>query len=453
MTRTTPRPSAFVGIGLAVAVAASGMSFLSSSAEAAQADRPASSKVDQKSAKDQQQSRKTSKKKKKNLAPKARFSATQSQLRASLDAAASRDSDGRVASYAWKFGDGSKGTGKTSRHTYDEAGTYTVKLTVTDRAGATGSATRTVSVADVAKPIVTEPTGMALGMYRGNASESPDESYLSAYGESPALTSSYYTTQAPNEKYEIARVKRGTDVFLDFDTKSTPGQIGLVANRDSSTMTNWVDRDLRSAQKIAEAAKGSGATVYVSFVHEWEVKRAQNVLKNDRDRDPATYAKASNVFAERARALAPDVKIVHWVGGFSSNFGVIDEVMAGFNFRPDVIAWDPYVTVNGSATTSATQLFATFAKHLDANPTYVGWGKPTKALGEFGFTLNHGDKAAADFYNGVRAGMRANGISLAIQFNRDKQDPTSYVRYKIDGGAFPLAKKAYAAEADLLNEK
>jgi hypothetical protein len=290
-------------------------------------------------------------------------------------------------------------------------------------------------------------------MFRGNPSESPDASYLSTYGENPSLTSSYYTTQGPNETYETARVKRGTDVFLDFDTKSTPGQIGLIANRDANSITNWVDRDLKSAQKIAEAGKAAGGKVYVSFTHEWEVKRAQNVLTNTSDRDPATYAKAWNVFAERARAVAPDVELVYWVGGFSTNVGIIDQVMAGFDFRPDVVAWDPYVTANGNASTTATQLFATFANHLQANPTYVGWGRPTMALGEFGFALNHGDAAAAKFYNGVQEGMRDNGVSMAIQFNRDKQDPTSYVYYKIDGGSYPLAKQAYATTADDMNAK
>lgn len=406
--------------------------------------------------------------------PKARFTAAKSGLKAAFDASGSKDPRSRIASYAWTYGDGSKGAGKTPKHTFAKAGTYRVKLKVTDKRGATNSVSKEVTVSRTAatptptssttptptptsstttKPTPTAATtpapatGLELGMFRGNAGESPDASYLSTYGENPALTSSYYTTQAPNTSYETARVKRGTDVFLDFDTKSTPGQIGLIAKRDPSTITNWVDRDLKSAETIATAGKSAGATVYVSFVHEWEVKRAQNVLTNASDRDPATYAAAWNVFAERARAIAPDVKLAYWVGGFSTNFSVIDQVMSGFNFRPDVVAWDPYVTQNGSAATTATQLFSSFANHLNSNATYVRWGKPTKALAEFGFSTKLGDAAAAKFYNGVEAGLKTNGISMAIQFDRD----SSAYSYKIDGGSYPQAEHAFGATADAIN--
>jgi PKD repeat protein len=60
----------------------------------------------------------------------------------------SSDSDGTVASYAWDFGDGTNGTGATPAHTYAQAGSYAVKLVVTDNDGATGSAEVTVNVAD-----------------------------------------------------------------------------------------------------------------------------------------------------------------------------------------------------------------------------------------------------------------------------------------------------------------
>ena len=38
--------------------------------------------------------------------------------------------------YAWEFGDGGTATGRTTQHTYAASGTYTVKLTVTDKDGA-----------------------------------------------------------------------------------------------------------------------------------------------------------------------------------------------------------------------------------------------------------------------------------------------------------------------------
>ncbi|MCW2527231.1 MAG: hypothetical protein JWM76_2091 [Pseudonocardiales bacterium] len=83
-----------------------------------------------------------------NVSPTASFTTTVSGLTVSSDASASADSDGSIASYAWTYGDNSPaGTGKTNDHTYTAAGTYTVTLTVTDNAGATGTTTRLVTVA------------------------------------------------------------------------------------------------------------------------------------------------------------------------------------------------------------------------------------------------------------------------------------------------------------------
>ncbi|WP_374009470.1 PKD domain-containing protein [Leifsonia sp. LS-T14] len=79
-----------------------------------------------------------------NVPPTASFTSTVTNLSVALDASASADSDGTIASYAWDFGDGQTGTGKTVNHTY-AAGTYTVTLTVTDNKGATGTSTASVT--------------------------------------------------------------------------------------------------------------------------------------------------------------------------------------------------------------------------------------------------------------------------------------------------------------------
>jgi serine protease len=60
-----------------------------------------------------------------------------------LDAGASSDPDGDPLSYAWDFGDGTTGSGKTAAHTYSGAGTYAIQLTVTDGRGGTAATATT----------------------------------------------------------------------------------------------------------------------------------------------------------------------------------------------------------------------------------------------------------------------------------------------------------------------
>ncbi|WP_104091171.1 PKD domain-containing protein [Arthrobacter sp. GMC3] len=82
-----------------------------------------------------------------NQAPVASFVAGVAGLTVSVDGSGSTDADGSVASYAWQFGDGSTGTGKTASHVYTAAGSYTVTLVVTDNQGlASAAVTKSVTV-------------------------------------------------------------------------------------------------------------------------------------------------------------------------------------------------------------------------------------------------------------------------------------------------------------------
>ena len=84
-----------------------------------------------------------------NQAPVAAFGSTVTGASVDVNATSSNDPDGSVVSYAWEFGDGASGTGVTASHAYSAPGTYTVRLTVTDNAGATGVVTHPVTIASV----------------------------------------------------------------------------------------------------------------------------------------------------------------------------------------------------------------------------------------------------------------------------------------------------------------
>ena len=70
----------------------------------------------------------------------------------------SSDSDGTITNWAWVFGDNTNGNGKTVRHAYSKAGTYTVSLIVTDDDGATNTDTTTCMISQVNNRPPTIPT-------------------------------------------------------------------------------------------------------------------------------------------------------------------------------------------------------------------------------------------------------------------------------------------------------
>lgn len=83
-----------------------------------------------------------------NKGPLAMFSPSVSSgpapLAVTFDATASNDPDGTIVGYSWDFGDFTTGSGQIVNHTFP-AGSFTVKLTVTDNKGATASSTTVIS--------------------------------------------------------------------------------------------------------------------------------------------------------------------------------------------------------------------------------------------------------------------------------------------------------------------
>ena len=99
----------------------------------------------------------------------------------SFDASASADADGSIVSWAWDFGDGATATGETATHTYDSAGTYLVRLVVTDDEGLTDddTAIATISAGNNQLPLAdagSNLTGAVDEMlsFDGSGSSDPD---------------------------------------------------------------------------------------------------------------------------------------------------------------------------------------------------------------------------------------------------------------------------------------
>ena len=65
-----------------------------------------------------------------------------------------------IVSWEWDFGDGTTATGQTVQHTYNQPGTYTVTLTVTNDCGGQATATHTVEILTLQTLTITINAGM-----------------------------------------------------------------------------------------------------------------------------------------------------------------------------------------------------------------------------------------------------------------------------------------------------
>ena len=109
--------------------------------------------------------------------PRAVFTASMLEkvipFNASFDGALSYDSNGKIISYIWDFGDNAAGSGAQVTHEYKKNGVYIVKLTVTDNQGISNSSSITVRALNPL-PVGSfsyDPKSMMAGEYIVGASE------------------------------------------------------------------------------------------------------------------------------------------------------------------------------------------------------------------------------------------------------------------------------------------
>ncbi|GAB6041775.1 hypothetical protein JCM17961_24500 [Endothiovibrio diazotrophicus] len=119
-------------------------------------------------------------------APEAVIEATPTSgtapLVVSLDGSGSSAEEGAISAYQWLASDGQSASGSSATLTFDEAGSYTVTLTVTDERGAQGTASRQIAVreADNEEPVAVISATPAAGetpltvSVDGGASSDPD---------------------------------------------------------------------------------------------------------------------------------------------------------------------------------------------------------------------------------------------------------------------------------------
>jgi PKD repeat protein len=173
-----------------------------------------------------------------NQAPTATIATPTIDERAiAVNGSSSTDPDGTITTYRWDFGDNQTATGPTSTHTYAADGTYTVRLTVTDDDGATGTTTRQVTVAATPPPANQAPTATiatptiderAIAV-NGSSSTDPDgtiTTYRWDFGDNQTATGPTSThTYAADGTYTV----RLTVTDDDGATGTTTRQVTVAA--------------------------------------------------------------------------------------------------------------------------------------------------------------------------------------------------------------------------------
>ena len=121
-----------------------------------------------------------------NLVPQFTVTPTAPQIgqTALFDASGST---GAIAEYNWNFGDGGRGSGRATQHSYDEAGTFVATLTVSDAFGRTRSISQSITVAvgqvptavvefSPAAPVVNQPV-----FFNASKSTAPNAGTIASY--------------------------------------------------------------------------------------------------------------------------------------------------------------------------------------------------------------------------------------------------------------------------------
>jgi len=152
-----------------------------------------------------------------------------------FDGSASKDSDGKIVSYLWNFGDGStSASGPTTTHVYGVAGSYQVTLTVTDDRGLSStSAPVTLSVIAAANPIAsfvyspTQPRIAETINFNASASSVPPgrqiETWQWDFGDG-----TFATTTSPVTTHVYALAKTYTVVLVVTDDIGRRGTFTLT---------------------------------------------------------------------------------------------------------------------------------------------------------------------------------------------------------------------------------
>ncbi|MGC0419386.1 collagenase [Embleya sp. AB8] len=171
----------------------------------------------------------------------------------------STDPDGTIATRAWDFGDGTTSTEANPTKTY-AAGTYTVRLTVTDNGGATASTTQSVTVTGGGTAECTDPDTRALG-------KNCRRSSLSAGTGSTVWFYIYIPAGTPRLDIVTAGGTGNADLYYNSDVWATPTAYTAKSTNPGNAETLTITAPSQGYHYISLDAKQAfaGTSVTTTF--------------------------------------------------------------------------------------------------------------------------------------------------------------------------------------------
>jgi PKD repeat protein len=191
-------------------------------------------------------------------------------LTVSFTSEGSSDPENAIVGRSWNFGDGSTGTGMTASTTYNNAGTYSVVLSVVDNGNLSDTDTVVVTVNPPAPPPNTPPTAVAsaasttvleLATVQFSSAGSNDSDGIASYLWS---FSDGGTSTAANPSRTYATVGTYTATLTVTDTlgaTSAPSSVTITVEDNPN-----LNVDVSAITLVASTAKGGStglATIYV----------------------------------------------------------------------------------------------------------------------------------------------------------------------------------------------
>lgn len=117
-----------------------------------------------------------------------------------FDGSRSKDPDGVIREFFWKFGDGGRAQGQSVEHSYDEGGNYTVELTVTDNKNQSDTTETELKVKQV-QGVKCQP--------RGNSSEAHRFTVISADRNTRTIIGQFVDNPGCRAFYRCGDVRLG----------------------------------------------------------------------------------------------------------------------------------------------------------------------------------------------------------------------------------------------------